>query len=87
MTSKLTTMQWVLVGVAAVVGGLFLGILGMAIGADFGGKFCDPCEFNGVTGYEATGQVGFFIGTPLGFIVSAWGIRAFLLWLRARVAR
>lgn len=77
-------MQWVLVTLAALVGGLILGAIGLVIGADYGGNFCTTCEFNGVTGYEATGQVGFLIGVPTGALLSGGGVLAFLARRKAK---
>ncbi len=50
--------------------GLILGMVGMLIGALIGGNFATSFQFNGVRGYEATGQVGFIIGISLGVFVS-----------------
>jgi len=50
--------------------GLILGMVGMLIGALIGGNFATSFQFNSVRGYEATGQVGFIIGTSLGVFVS-----------------
>lgn len=58
-------------------------MVGLAVGVDYGGNFCDRCEFNGVTGYEATGQVGFLVGASVGLLAGALGARA--LFKRHRV--
>ena len=50
--------------------GFILGMLGMLIGALIGGNFATEFQFNGVRGYEATGQVGFIIGAALGAMIS-----------------
>jgi uncharacterized membrane protein YeaQ/YmgE (transglycosylase-associated protein family) len=46
-------------------------MLGMLIGALIGGNFATEFQFNGVRGYEATGQVGFIIGAALGAMISS----------------
>jgi len=51
---------------AGVVGG----IVGMIIGAYLGGNYAVGFQFNGVRGYEATGQLGFIIGAALGVIIT-----------------
>ena len=38
------------------------GIIGLLIGMDIGGNYFTSFEFNGVRGYEATGQIGFIVG-------------------------
>ena len=38
-------------------------ILGMLIGAWFGGNYAENFQFNGVQGYEATGQIGLMCGS------------------------
>jgi hypothetical protein len=50
--------------------GFILGMVGMLIGALIGGNFAAGFRFNGVQGYEATGQVGFILGAALGAIIS-----------------
>lgn len=52
----------------AVVLGALLGaaagfVLGLIIGAILGGNFFESFQFNGVQGYEATGQLGAIIGS------------------------
>ena len=50
--------------------GLILGMVGMLIGALIGGNYATEFQFNGVRGYEATGQLGFVIGAAIGVLVS-----------------
>ena len=50
--------------------GLALGLVGMLIGALIGGNYATGFQFNGVRGYEATGQVGFILGAAIGALVS-----------------
>jgi len=69
----LRTVQWILVGLAALLGGSIAGVNGLLAGATYGGYFCSgPCEFNGQFGYEATGLIGLCIGTGVGFVLSPW---------------
>jgi hypothetical protein len=53
-----------------IVSGFVSGILGWIIGALIGGNFAEQFVFNGVQGYEATGQVGFILGVSIGLILS-----------------
>jgi hypothetical protein len=87
MTSSLRAGQWIVVAVAAVAGGLVCGVLGLVVGGDYGGNYCNTCEFNGVRGYEATGQIGFLVGEAVGFGLSAWGVFALLRRRNARQLR
>ena len=50
--------------------GFILGMLGMFIGALIGGNYATGFQFNGLRGYEATGQVGFILGAALGVLIS-----------------
>ena len=54
-----------------LVVGIICGIVGMGIGAYLGGNYATSFQFNGVRGYEATGQIGFIVGAALGVII-AW---------------
>lgn len=56
-----------------IVIGFVCGILGLIAGALIGGNFAGNFVFNGVRGYEATGQVGFFLGGLLG-LIAGWRI-------------
>ncbi len=60
---------------ALVASGLALGMLGLFVGALIGGNFAVDFRFNGVRGYEATGQVGFLIGAATGVVLS-WRVLA-----------
>ena len=51
-------------------GGLILGMVGMLIGALIGGNYATGFQFNGVRGYEATGQLGFMTGAAIGVLLS-----------------
>ena len=57
---------------AVIVIGLVSGVIGMVIGALIGGNYAEQFVFNGVQGYEATGQVGFILGILIGLISSWW---------------
>lgn len=57
---------------AAVFIGFVCGIIGLIIGAFIGGNYAEQFVFNGVRGYEATGQLGLIFGTLLGLILSWW---------------
>ena len=54
-----------------VIIGLVSGVLGLIIGALIGGNYAEQFIFNGVRGYEATGQIGFVLGALAG-LVSGW---------------
>ena len=50
---------------------LVSGVLGLLIGMLIGGNYAEQFVFNGVQGYEATGQIGFILGAMLG-LFSSW---------------
>jgi hypothetical protein len=52
--------------------GFVCGILGLVIGALIGGNFAEQFVFNGVRGYEATGQVGLIFGALAGLFAGWW---------------
>lgn len=54
--------------------GLVLGIIGLFIAMYIGGNYADAENFvfNGVRGYEATGQIGFIFGGILGLVAGWW---------------
>jgi len=55
-----------------VVIGFVFGVIGLGFGALLGGNFATQFVFNGVQGYEATGQIGFMFGALIGVISSWW---------------
>ncbi len=56
---------------AVIVIALVFGAIGMIIGALLGGNYAEQFIFNGVQGYEATGQIGFILGVSIG-LISGW---------------
>jgi hypothetical protein len=56
---------------AVLVIGIVAGVVGLIVGALIGGNFAQQFIFNGVQGYEATGQVGFLIGAVVG-LTAGW---------------
>jgi len=72
MSTGLTTVRWACVALAAGLGSFVTGAVGLIAGATFGGNFCNTCEFNGVRGYEATGQLGFLLGAITGAALFGW---------------
>ena len=54
---------------AVIVIALVFGTIGMIIGALLGGNYAEQFIFNGVQGYEATGQIGFILGISIGLIL------------------
>ena len=56
---------------AVIVIALVFGTIGMIIGALLGGNYAEQFVFNGVQGYEATGQIGFILGISIG-LISGW---------------
>jgi len=68
----------VLKGALVIASGLIFGFVGLVIGAYIGGNFAETLTFNGVRGYEATGQLGFLVGIVMGIILSI-----FLLFKRS----
>jgi len=57
---------------AILVVGFVSGVIGLIIGALIGGNYAEQFVFNGVRGYEATGQVGLVLGALIGLIASWW---------------
>jgi len=56
----------VLVVLVGLLGGFALALIGLVIGADYGGNHATGFEFNGLKGYEATGQLGAVLGLVIG---------------------
>jgi len=54
-----------------IVIGFVSGVLGWIVGALIGGNYAEQLVFNGVQGYEATGQIGFILGALMG-LISSW---------------
>ncbi len=52
--------------------GFVLGVIGLFIAMYIGGNYAEDFVFNGVRGYEATGQVGFIVGGIIGLISGWW---------------
>ncbi len=52
--------------------GFVLGVIGLFISMYIGGNYAEDFVFNGVRGYEATGQIGFIIGGVIGLIMGWW---------------
>ena len=52
--------------------GFVSGVIGWIVGALIGGNYAEQFVFNGVRGYEATGQLGFICGALIGLILSWW---------------
>ena len=69
----------ILKGAVVIASGLGFGFLGLLIGAYIGGNFAETFIFNGVRGYEATGQLGFWAGIIVGLALSI-----FLLFRRPK---
>jgi hypothetical protein len=57
---------------AVIVIGFISGVIGLISGALIGGNYAEQFVFNGVQGYEATGQIGFILGALIGSISSWW---------------
>lgn len=56
---------------AVILIGCVCGVIGLLIGMLYGGNYAEQFVFNGVQGYEATGQVGFLLGALVG-LVAGW---------------
>lgn len=52
--------------------GFVSGCIGLMIGALIGGNYAEQFVFNGVRGYEATGQVGLILGALMGLLAGWW---------------
>jgi hypothetical protein len=55
--------------VAVMIIGLICGVIGLILGALIGGNYAQQFVFNGVQGYEATGQIGLILGAVTGLIL------------------
>lgn len=47
-------------------------LLGLLVGAWFGGNYAENFQFNGVRGYEATGQIGLLCGVFVLILLGAY---------------
>jgi uncharacterized membrane protein YphA (DoxX/SURF4 family) len=47
-------------------------LLGVLVGAWFGGNYAEAFQFNGVRGYEATGQIGLLCGVFVLILLGAY---------------
>ena len=52
--------------------GFVLGVIGLFVAMYIGGNYAEDFVFNGVRGYEATGQIGFILGGTIGLILGWW---------------
>lgn len=52
--------------------GFVLGVIGLLIAMYIGGNYAEDFVFNGVRGYEATGQIGIILGSLIGLITGWW---------------
>ena len=68
-------LKLILKGVVIITSGLFLGALGLFLGAYIGGNFAQDFALFGVRGYEAAGQLGFILGAIMGIAVSILFLR------------
>jgi hypothetical protein len=68
---ELPMIKTVLRVIVVIMIGFVSGVTGMIIGALLGGNFAEQFVFNGVQGYEATGQIGFILGALIG-LISSW---------------
>lgn len=57
--------------VLVLVIGVVTGIVGLLAGILFGGNFATDFTFNGVRGYEATGQIGLIVGALVD-LITGW---------------
>lgn len=60
--------------IVVIVITLVSGIIGLVIGAIVGGNYAQEFVFDGVQGYEATGQLGFILGAVAGLLLSTWSM-------------
>ena len=51
---------------AGLIGGIVIAVVGLVVGATYGGNYATDFEFNGLRGYEATGQIGAILGFVAG---------------------
>ena len=65
-----------MIGILATV--IITLLLGMLVGAWFGGNYAEDFQFNGVRGYEATGQVGLLCSVFVLLLLGAY------YWARGR---
>lgn len=68
---KFVMLNTVLRVISVIFIGFASGVIGWIIGALTGGNFTEQFVFNGVRGYEATGQIGSILGALIG-LISSW---------------
>ena len=61
---------WRMIGVLTTV--ILTLLLGVLVGAWFGGNYAEEFQFNGVRGYEATGQIGLLCGVVVLILLGAY---------------
>jgi hypothetical protein len=59
---------------AGLIGGLVLAAVGSVVRATYGGNYATDFKFNGLRGYEATGQLGAMFGVVTGAPLCAWRV-------------
>ena len=59
----------VFIVIGLIIGALLGAVIGLYLGAIIGGNFMTSFRFNGVQGYEATGQIGAGLGIILGAVL------------------
>jgi hypothetical protein len=69
----------VFVVLAGFLGGIVLAAVGLIAGTAYGGNYATDFRFNGLRGYEATGQIGAILG-----FVSGGALGSFLAGRRTR---
>jgi hypothetical protein len=57
-----------------VVSGVLCSLAGWMVGALIGGNYAVDFTFNGVRGYEATGQLGFVFGLATGGVLGWYAV-------------
>jgi hypothetical protein len=58
------------VALLVLIASLLCGAVGLIVGSWYGGNYCNACEFNGLRGYEAAGQLGLLGGSLVGLLLS-----------------
>ena len=73
-------MQKIIWRMIAVLAAVFIALLlGLLVGAWFGGNYAEDFQFNGVRGYEATGQIGLLCGVFVLLLLGAY------YWARGKI--
>jgi hypothetical protein len=62
---------------AGLIGGIAVAVIGLIVGATYGSNYATGFQFNGLRGYEATGQIGAILGFVTGGALCSYLVARF----------